>query len=64
MKTNDLIYFEMRADEGYMLTNGEIYTTYVCVLKEDKYISVWSEVPIEDVPEDILSELKENKKED
>lgn len=52
MKTNDLIYLEMRADEGFVLTDGEIYTDYVCVLKEDEYISVWSEIPIEDVPED------------
>lgn len=51
MITNDLIYFEMRSEEGFMLTNGEIYTDYVCVLKQDDYINEWKEVAIDEVPD-------------
>lgn len=42
---------ELMADDGYCLTNDEIYTTYVVLGKFDK-IDNWKEILIEEVPED------------
>ena len=39
------------ADEGYYLTNSEIYTDYIVLGKYDK-VDNWYEILIEEVPED------------
>lgn len=57
MKRQELIYIELTPDEGKILTNGEIYTTYVCAL--ESLIGEWSEINIEDVEESNLPD--ENK---
>ena len=42
---------EIMADEGYCLTNGEIYTTYIVLGKYDSETN-WHEILIEEVPAD------------
>ena len=42
---------EIMANEGYYLTNNEIYTTYVVLGKYDA-VENWHEIPISEVPED------------
>ena len=42
---------ELTADEGYILTNGECYSTYVVLGIYDSP-SNWHEIPIEEVPID------------
>ena len=42
---------EIMADEGYYLTNSEIYSTYIILGKYDS-VDNWHEIPIEEVPED------------
>ena len=46
MKSRVILY----ADEGMILTNGEIYTKVV-YLAVDGDASAWREVPISEVPE-------------
>lgn len=46
IKDNELI-----ADEGYMLTNGEVYASTVYLGIYDSP-SNWREIPIEEVPQD------------
>lgn len=40
---------EVQASEGYYLTNGEIYTTYIVLSNIDR-IENWTEIPEEEVP--------------
>lgn len=42
---------ELFADDGYVLTNGDCYSTYVVLGIYDSP-SNWREVPIEEVPQD------------
>ena len=61
MTKKNLIYVEMIPAEGMLLTDSEIYTTYVCCL--EKYENDWSEVKIEDVDhENLPYELKKEEK--
>ena len=42
---------ELLAEEGYFLTNGEIYCTHLFLGKYDSP-SNWQEIPLEEVPQD------------
>lgn len=45
MKKTEKVYIELVPEEGYVLTNGEIFTDYVCVLStETEEIEKWVEV--------------------
>ena len=40
---------KIQADEGYCLTNGEVYSTFIILGKLDS-VENWTEVPLEEVP--------------
>lgn len=54
MIIKDLIYVEMRPDEGKIFTNGREITDYICMRKDLLDTSEWYEISYE----------KEDKKED
>lgn len=61
MTKNELIYIEIRPAEGYMLTDGEIVTDYVCVLNKEDMVNAWYEIEAEDVPQSDEDEKVEDK---
>lgn len=49
MKINTLVYKELIPEEGYLLTDGEMITNYVCTPDKEELVNKWYEI---EAPED------------